>query len=80
MIIKKKIKDKKKDTVTLEVPRNIFSDPQVTAMLDRSKCTTRVTTGVVASVLKAAGANLEDFTRTLYTGKEIKRERRLLIK
>ena len=45
---------KKKDTVTLEVPRNIFTDPKVTAMLDRSKCTTRVTTGVVASVLKAA--------------------------
>ena len=31
-------------------------------MLDRSKCTSRVTTGVVASVLEAAGANLEDFT------------------
>ena len=58
----KKKKDKKKDTVTLEVPRNIFSSPQVTAMLDRSKSTSRVTTGVVASVLEAAGANLEDFT------------------
>ena len=43
----------KKSTVTLEVPRNLFADPEVIAMLDRTKCTDRVTTGVVASVLKA---------------------------
>ena len=29
---------KKSRAVTLEVPRNIFSDPNVTAMLDRTKC------------------------------------------
>ena len=35
-------------------------------MLDRSKCTSRVTTGVVVSVLEAAGANFEDFTISKY--------------
>jgi hypothetical protein len=52
---------KKKGTVTLEVPRNILADLEVTAMLDRTKLTNRVTTGVVASVLKAAGGDLNDF-------------------
>ena len=63
---------KKSRTVTLEVPRNIFSDPNVTAMLDRTKCTNRVTTGVVSSVLKAAGADLNDFSISKDT---IKRQR-----
>ena len=48
-----KKKDKiEKDTVTLEVPKNIFADLEVTAMLDRTKCSNRVATGVVTSILR----------------------------
>ena len=72
---------KKKDTITLEVPRNILADPEVTAMLDRTKCTNRVTTGVVASVLKASGANLSLlFPKTLSGSTETRRGRLLLSK
>ena len=70
---------KKSRTVTLEVLRNIFADPEVTTMLDRTKCTNRVTTGVVASVLKSAGANLNDFTLSKDTIKFQRNKKREVI-
>ena len=74
-----KPKKKKKDTVTLEVPRNIFADPELTAMLDRTKCTDRVTTGVVASVIKAAGGNLNDFVISKDTVRRQRNKKREVI-
>ena len=57
----KKMDKTEKDTVTLEVPKNIFADPGVSAMLDQTKGSNRVATGVVASILKASGADLNSF-------------------
>ena len=54
-------KKNKPNTITLEVPRNIFADPLVTAMIDKTECTNHVTIGVLASILKAAGADLKNF-------------------
>ena len=59
---KKLIVKEKSATITLEVPRNILGDPEVTAMLDRTKCTNRVAVGVISSVLIASGADLDDFS------------------
>ena len=49
-------KKKRSDTVTLEVPRKIFANPEVASMLDRTKCSSPVAVGI-----KTAGANLSDF-------------------
>ena len=51
-------KKKRSDTVTLEVPKKIFTSSEVASMLYRTRCSSRVAVGVTASILKAAGANL----------------------
>ena len=49
------------ETIALEVPKNILRDPDVVSMLDRTKCSSRMATGIVSAILKASGADLNNF-------------------
>ena len=55
------VKQKKKETVTINLPRKIFSDPNICSMTDRTQLSTNTALGVVASVIKAGGGDLNDF-------------------
>ena len=71
---KKKVKS---DTVTLEIPRNLFKSPAVAAMLDRTQISSRKAVGFAASLLKTAGADLTEFNlshSTLQRQRDISRE------
>ena len=60
-------KTRKSDTVTVEVPKKIFDDSNVVAMLDRTKVSSRTALCVVAAVLKTANADLNDFSTSQST-------------
>ena len=67
----------KSDTVTLEIPRNLFKSPAVAAMLDRTQISSRKAVGFAASLLKTAGADLTEFNlshSTLQRQRDISRE------
>ena len=58
---------KKKNTVLIELPKDILNSPDVCSMLDRTATTSRIAVGVISSVIKAgkiAGkdADLSHFT------------------
>ena len=51
---------KKKDTVLLELPKDIMNSPEVCAMLDRTGTTSRKAIGVVSSILKSGEIDGKD--------------------
>ena len=54
-------KPRRSKTVTLELPRKILKAPGVCQMLDRTKQSTKVAVGNIASIIKAGGGDLNDF-------------------
>ena len=46
-------KYKKKETVLVELPRDILNSPNVVAMMDRTGQTTRKVVGLVSTLLKS---------------------------
>ena len=51
---------KKKDTVLLELPKDIMNSPEVCAMLDKTGTTSRKAIGVVSSILKSGKIDGKD--------------------
>ena len=55
------------DTITVKIPRDIFSSPEVVKMMDRHKTSTYGAVGITASILKSCktvddkDVNLNDF-------------------
>ena len=54
-------KSKRSKTVTLELPRKILKAPGICQLLDRTKQSTRIAVGNIASIIKAGGGDLNDF-------------------
>ena len=55
-------KKRRSDTVTVEIPRKLFSSTEIVSMLDRTQVSSRKAVGITAAILKAGGADLTDFT------------------
>ena len=56
-------KYKKKENMLVELPKDIFNNPDLLAMLDRTGQTSRQAVGIVSTILKTGkNTDLSDFT------------------
>ena len=56
------LKSTRSDHVTLSFPRRLMADEEICATADRYKVSDVQLTAITAAILKAGGANLEDFS------------------
>ena len=73
-------KAKRSDTVILEMPRKILAAPGICQMLDRTKQSTRAAVGNIATIIKAAGGDLDEFdlsATTVWNTRNAKRKEEL---
>ena len=55
-------KKSKSETITVEIPRKLFQNPELVGMLDRTQTSSRKAIGMAALLLKSAGSDLSDFS------------------
>ena len=72
---------KKSNSVTVELSHNVFKEPEVTAMLDRTKTTDNEAMGLVSAVLKTGKINgeqvdLNEFTMSSSTIHKVREKNR----
>ena len=55
-------KKSKSETITVEIPRKLFQNPELVGMLDKTQTGSRKAIGMAALLLKSTGADLSDFS------------------